>query len=427
MHHALRDEWCLLDKAISIALRTVASSFAKFALDINWKRGKSECFVKYRGKHATTHYANNRVDGAIVYNVPAVPGLSSETTLHAVDCYTHLGFVSAMSGKLALDARHKERNAMGAYAPLAINIFGNRDLDIGLRDSLGTSLVLSRLLFNIQVVALDSQYVRVLGSVYMRLQRRLYGEVRFAAGAKSDLEVRSKHSVPSIDCVLMRRRLLYLRRILAHKPRTLEALLHLQPRGSRLRWVQLVSSDLAWVRTRILTHLPAADLAISEWVDAISHVSWRQVVQAVFFVDSINDATCHASACTAEFSCDVCQGKPRFATARALKSHMRAKHGHRNRIRLFIFSGTCPVCATEFVDRLRCIAHLSDLRRPKCRDTLLSGSFPTVPLVRLAELDLHDRALRHSAWKCGRSHHIAVGPATSSSGRTVGRAVSAGY
>ena len=225
----------------------------------------------------------------------------------------------------------------------------------------------------------------------------------------------------------MRRRLLYLRRILIRKPRTLEALLHLQPNGRRLRWVTLVLSDLEWVRARILTHLPVAELAAKEWIDAIMHISWKQVVQAVFFVDSINDATCHTHTSTHTFVCTICQSKPRFATDRALQSHMRAKHGHRNQIKLFVSCGTCPVCATKFVDRLRCIAHLSDKRRPKCRDILLNGSYPTVSVEKLVELDSQDRELRHSAWKSGRSHHIAASPAMAADGRIVKRVASSGY
>lgn len=116
----------LLDKAIDLLLSSIASSFAKFALDINWGKGKSECFVKYRGTNATWHYSNHRCNGALVYDVPAIPGCTEARVLHAVDSYTHLGFVTTMSGKLLPDARHKERNAMRAYSPLATRIFENR-------------------------------------------------------------------------------------------------------------------------------------------------------------------------------------------------------------------------------------------------------------------------------------------------------------
>ena len=95
----------LLGKAIGMLLEKVALIFARLALDLNWKRGKSECLVKFRGHGATATYQSHRVDGCIVFEVPEVPSLSLALVLHAVDRYTYLGCVTTSSGNLTPYAR----------------------------------------------------------------------------------------------------------------------------------------------------------------------------------------------------------------------------------------------------------------------------------------------------------------------------------
>eukprot|EP00973_Karenia_brevis_P023464 3230690-Karenia_brevis.AAC.1 len=94
-------------------------------------------------------------------------------------------------------------------------------------------------------------------------------------------------------------------------------------------------------------------------------------------------------------TCMHCADEPAFATAKALASHMRAKHGKRNEIRKYVDSAVCPVCKTDFKERLRCIAHLSDSRRARCRNELLhSGMHKPIPEWKINELDACDAALR---------------------------------
>eukprot|EP00973_Karenia_brevis_P032836 4533103-Karenia_brevis.AAC.1 len=69
----------LLDRAIQLLLHHVVNVFARLALDLNWKKGKSECIIRYRGKHASECYAEHRVDNKLVYVVLAAPGQQSTT------------------------------------------------------------------------------------------------------------------------------------------------------------------------------------------------------------------------------------------------------------------------------------------------------------------------------------------------------------
>ena len=109
-----------------------------------------------------------------------------------------------------------------------------------------------------------------------------------------------------------------------------------------------------------------------------------------------------------------------FTTGRGLQSHQRAKHGARLQIRCYLSGSKCPACGTEFVQRLRLIAHVSDSRRPRCRDWLLSHC-PRLPDAEVAKLDEVDRELRRSAQRAGHSHNLAVAPARTASGKVTGR------
>ena len=71
---------------------------------------------------------------------------------------------------------------------------------------------------------------------------------------------------------------------------------------------------------------------------------------------------------------------------------------------------------------LRLLAHLSDVRRPACRNGILAGSFEDARLTQdiVDRLDAVDTRLRADARKQGHSKPIAVGKATAADGRTVG-------
>jgi len=89
-------------------------------------------------------------------------------------------------------------------------------------------------------------------------------------------------------------------------------------------------------------------------------------------------------------------------------------------IRCYLPDSKCPACGADFVQRLRLIVHVSDSRRPKCRDWIFLHC-PRLPHSRVAKLDEVDREQRRSAQRAGHSHHLAVAPARSTDRKVVGR------
>ena len=358
--------------------------------------------------------------------VVAVPG--SDVKLVVVDSYVHLGSPIAASGSTARLAQDHRINAMKAYAPLATKVFGALQVSLRLREFLLNALVLSRLLFNVHVVVPNKAFYRVLNDVYMRAVRRLHGQARFGDGP-TDLQVRMDARAPSIDCLVMRARLRYLRRLLVAQPAGMLALLASRPAGHRLPWLSLVAADMQRLRALVseCASLPCPEACAQEWYQFILADAgrWSRVVSMLFFTDSVcdRDVVAPSAAPARPFVCAQCAAS--FCTARELGQHSRIKHGARCQQRMFApASAVCPVCGTMFRARLRLLAHLCDSRRPKFWHAILADpvKYPPLSAKMVEELDMQDNELRKAARRAGHSHHLAEGLAIRANGSCIGRA-----
>jgi len=416
----------LLDKSIEIVLGCLTKIFKLLHMLINWKPGKTEALLKYRGANARKHLENWRgPDGKLSIPVPDRP----DDKLHIVHGYKHLGGYQNIDGDLCKDARHKAETAMAAYTPISVKVFGSHCIGLWLKLLFLSSLVMSRLLFNVHTVVPTVSYTRVLNGVYMRALRRISGHLNLGDSI-SDINVRKAVHQPSLDCLLARARLLYLRRILVNRPVSLLALLHYRPNDQQLPWVKLVLRDLDLMRTLVAqcSRLPSAELCPNDWFLFIcrSEVEWSRAVKNLFFYGSCCDRIVDTSDVgVTQWRCGTCStGASRlcFSSAKALASHCRSKHGVKNPMRFYAdASGKCPICSTSFQTRLRCLAHLSDSRRPRCRDKILSGDLQPLALDEVRAMDASDRTARRMAWRSGHTHPLASAPAVKANGQLTGR------
>ena len=113
-----------------------------------------------------------------------------------------------------------------------------------------------------------------------------------------------------------------------------------------------------------------------------------------------------------------------FPTAQPLAQHMRIKHEKRSSIQNYVDdSGVCPCCCTNFVTRIRVIAHLSDTRvsRCRCRIAILNGEIvPEIHPSIVVKLNSRDRELKKLAYKEGHTHVLAAKSARCASGKRIG-------
>ena len=130
-----------------------------------------------------------------------------------VDKYIHLGSFATITGNLMFDAQHRCSAALSAYVPLSMRVFGSTVMSTWLKLHFLRSLILSRLLHNTQTWVPNATVVGKLNDVYMTVLRRIVNEPRFKHCDHSDRQVREQLGEPSSDCLLARRRLVYLGRI----------------------------------------------------------------------------------------------------------------------------------------------------------------------------------------------------------------------
>jgi len=423
-----------LDKSIDLMLSILVDTFSKFSLKINWAPGKTEMMLKYRGKHATAALERRRIDGAIAV---ALPANADAKHVVVVDRYKHLGSITSVNNCDMHEAQHRCSEALSAYAPLACKIFGSPKIGAWLKYHFMDSLVMTKLMYCIHTLTLKPAAICKLNAVHMRVLRRIAGEVRFSATtACTDPQVRSICGKPSIDCLLVRARLHYIRRVCKHSNQALYIILCMRHGKEPLPWVRQLVSDFGI----LARHAHAASLVmpnpeggLSGWLAVFDDKgAWDRLVSSIYYTSScsdiVHDST--SSASTRDVHAHICMkcpedvngNRPSWSTSRALESHMRAKHKVLCEFRYYVdSSGRCPICHTDYKSRIRCLAHICDRRRPKCANEVKNGNARRLPENTVLKLDEADREQRRLAQRQGRSHPIARTPATTCTGRVVGR------
>ncbi len=164
---------------------------------------------------------------------------------------------------------------------------------------------------------------------------------------------------------------------------------------------------------------PSVDLEPWERVWREHRVAWKSMVKMFLAHVASAPPVSRPSRSEAGFQpvprswpCDECTSV--FASSKAMWSHKMAKHGHRNKYRLFVVGVVCPSCQVSFGTRARVIDHIAH-RCKKCKLVADSGSLPQVPEAILQVLDAETQAARVSARKRGESHLLAPRPSAPAS------------
>ena len=180
---------------IPVTFEDIVASFRAFGFKLNWKPGKSEAFLIFRGKHAALY--NKRVrDSMNTVKLPLGAGCDS---LRIVESYTHVASVLSYDGSCNLDVLKRIASANASYAPLALKVFGASSVTVKVKLHLAESLVFSRLLYNVHLYNRFSSWtMRKLNATYMRVLRRIAGDTRHSKHVRfSDAEVRAMLGVSS--------------------------------------------------------------------------------------------------------------------------------------------------------------------------------------------------------------------------------------
>ena len=216
------------------------------------------------------------------------------------------------------EAVHRSSSAMASYGPLSSKVFACKRIARPIRVRLFFSLVLSRLIYNVHVWSqLPRSAYNKLNAVYMRGLRRIADAAKFrASGHGTDLSVRQKLGLPSLQCIISQRRLLLLSSLLRFAPPQLPHLLSFCEGADRRRlpWTQLLIEDLELMASFFhdkLASLGPPSTNGEQWATFIRNYpsQWRQLVKMMCISEMPLDAPGQKSQVPSQaayFNCPTC-------------------------------------------------------------------------------------------------------------------------
>ena len=262
--------------------------------------------LKFRGSGSMDKYEKLRSENGF-----GVPIQGTDLRVNVVHSYKHLGGVlqSNFSNMMFVDKRAS--CAMASFVPLAGRVFSSPFIDVMCKRAFARALIESSLLHLAHVRCLKVRELKKLNAVYMRVHRRIVNRSRYDDTADSDLDVRVRYHIESLDCALSRRRLGYLARlakssccqvllgVLSLRFEKLTFLcdsigitstslnsLHRSRTGIISPWVRIVISDLCMLfnpETRSLGLHRPTELNFGEWW---SNHEWHQFSDSRFFLQN---------------------------------------------------------------------------------------------------------------------------------------------
>ena len=134
-----------------------------------------------------------------------------------------------------------------------MRVLGSRSLSYNKRMHQNWYFVISRLTFIVHVWStFTGQPRKILNRTYMRTWRRIAGDPRHSRTTWTDCQVRIRLNVPSLDCLIRKRRLVYLARLAGAKFDALHAALQCRDKSNNpLPWIRLITADIAVLRSRV--------------------------------------------------------------------------------------------------------------------------------------------------------------------------------
>ena len=267
-----------------------------------------------------------------------------------------------------------------------------------------------------------------LNSVCMRGLRRVANQCRYSATSSrmTDHEVQRELGAPSLQCLLSQRRLKLLATLLRHAPVQLCNLLASRVHSVALSCVQQLIADLQRLRD---FHAPKLDelgdvmSCATTWSSFILNypAAWSILVKQMSVTSMgldrrITKAPCSINGATDRFACSLCSDCA-FVSYKALQSHMRSKHDHRNVLSQYLDSSLkCPVCCVQFGNFPRLLGHVSDTRRRgsrplSCNQVLKAGLIQAVPVAAQEAAQRQARQERAEGRKLGQTNPRVLVPA----------------
>ena len=383
--------------------------YSSFGLDVNFKPGKSECIMAFKGPGSKAARARSSIDGD---RVP-LPDLGDDVFLNIVGAYKHVGTQCSVSADITNEVSTRLRIISTESCSLR-KILRRVDLPLNRKVHVMQAYVLSKGLFQAGTwPALPIlQYKRIHAGI-LKMYRditRQYVCTSFDIGSifsDSDLIYEYGFMCP-MTMLRFSRMSLYSRLVAKQPPVLLELVRALA--SSPKTWAASVVDDLKWLNLGSFWGSgPVGDYDVLHSHVAANPIGFtrrmKEYCQKPFanLAGEVPDRKCVVNI-NSSLSCHICNRL--FPTRQQLNLHLFKTHSVKNPLHVYVSGTHCTVCLKEFHSRERVLNHIR-YRSAVCRANLLLRG----PVISQAEVDVIEQLERDRCrtLSCAgrRRHHVS--------------------
>ena len=356
----------IVDKVTRIAC-IAHGTFVAFGMQLNWKQGKSEATVEFRGPNATKAkrvLSSNENRSVFTWH-------GTETALRFVDSYKHLGTVTNSANSDSTEITHKAATIRAEGGKLRANILSNPLVPITRKKNIVQTYVWSKGLYNAGTWTCSTlAKIRKVHSAIMYVYRCIDGGYKKQINKTDDQIICDLGVICPMTFLRLKRVCTFAKCIGVDRIKDI-CLATSKTDGT---WASIVLKDLHW-----LTFFPAfasrKGASLENWCEYISGAgkAFLRSVARVCRSPIANLVTHWASTpsqvCLGkQHMCNVCSKA--FNTFQKLSLHQFKAHGIKAIERRYISSDHCPICLIKFWSRTRVINHIKR-RSTICKENLL--------------------------------------------------------
>jgi hypothetical protein len=379
-------------------------TFYEYSMDLNFRPGKSEGLIQWRGKGSVKYRRELETHDNCVECIAK----SGKFVLRFSESYKHVGTNTSTSGDLGHEIAIRVPILRSGAEAMRKSIMCNARLPLTKKLHIAQAYIFSKGLF--QAGTWPALSVRL----YTKMHHAIMYVYRCIAGIKYDPNVLltddaviAEHELICPRTVLRQLRLsLFMRVCRSNHPKILACLIKLvSVQGS---WSHSVFEDLRW----LCWHESFSSFGVlpfRQWVDRVTEdpkafkSAMVKVCRHPLSNVSTQWATCKSLASLGQtYICLDCGSV--MKSRQALAVHTYKAHGVKGTERKYVDTTFCTICLVQFWDRERVVNHIR-YRSPICRlNLLLRGPLMDAAAADALDSKEHDKhkSLAHSG---KRRHH----------------------
>ena len=368
-----------LDSTISELLEAVRQICQDFGLRLNFKAGKTEAILQYRGANAQQLRRDRFVQEFCQIRI------NHETSVRCVSTYEHLGTTFAQGLSITHEVNHRLGKATAAFRSLR-KLFTNRHIPCKVRLTLLDSLILPVLLYGAgSWPLLPARLYAKVNHAVLTWQRCITRDAFWAGTHHSDVEFLAIWKLPALSVRLCKLRLLFALQLHNKAPASTMDFATCVGFSSQ-SWFDALRHNLEWLFEQAPDHPLAAPEVSADcimqwmmrpmgpeaslirrtirkyiqqehmiWMIAQDHRLLRGICEraGVKFAQAESFSAHHLDA---RFACDICTRV--FTTPQGLNAHRWQQHQECSIERRYVFGPTCPACNRCFWTSQRMQQHL---------------------------------------------------------------------